>query len=52
MTWAIVNDENNAWFVDSTNDVYVRDEYVDPDYVEGNEQVWTKEADKDTAWQS
>ena len=52
MTWAIVNDENNAWVVDPSNDVYVRDEYVEPGYVEGDEVVWTRQADKDNAWQS
>ena len=51
MTWTIVTDENNAWTVE-TVDVYVESEYVVADYVEGNEQVWTKQADKDTAWQS
>jgi hypothetical protein len=52
MTWAIVNDENNAWVVDPANDTYVRSEYVDTDYVEGEEVVWTRQADKDNEWQS
>ena len=51
MTWAIVTDKSNDWTVE-TVDVYVESEYVVADYVEGNEQVWAKESDKDNTWQS
>ena len=52
MTWEIVTDKSNAWVVDATEDVYVTDDYVEPDYIEGTEQVWTQQSDKDNTWQS
>ena len=51
MTWVVITDKSNDWTVE-TVDVYVESEYVVADYVVGEEQVWTRQADKDSTWQS
>jgi hypothetical protein len=51
-SWSDSSDKSDVWANSSANDVYVAIEYVDSGYVEGDEQVWDRQADKDNAWQS